>query len=218
MEPGSLTHLGRRHVAAVALGERRDDGAGDAHRPGPGERLRVSAARQHDDRPGVGDVEDDPPVRVPRQEHEPPVARIAQQRRTWDPDPVEVEDDLGAGMDLRHRRGPRRGDEVGMRAGHHPPTALVGKEDLAGGDRSAPARRRSEPGARLAAIIPVARRHLDEAWIANPLGEETARPHLAAGRPHDAIARVQRDPDPRLLEDEPPCGDEGETVHRAHRS
>ena len=198
------------NVAPVPFGEGRDDGARDPHRPGPSQRLGVGAAGDDDDGAGVRHVEDDPAVPVPGQDHEAAVARVAEQRGTRDPDAVELEDDLGAGVDRGHRRRRGGGDEVRVGPGRDAPPAVVGEEQLPGGRRAAATGGRPDPRAGRRHAVGRVDRHLDEPRTADPLGEEVAGRDLASHRRRDPVAGEQRDPDLRPFDDERPGRDERE--------
>ena len=49
MEGRALASLARPEVTQLLAGQRRDDDAADAHRPGPGERLGVDPGADHED-------------------------------------------------------------------------------------------------------------------------------------------------------------------------
>ena len=154
----------------------------------PRERLRVGPAGEDDDRAGEGDVEDHPPVGVARQQGEAAVARVAEQLRAGDPGPVQVEDDLGPGADGRDGGRAGRDDQVEVGAGDDPTSSGVGEEHLAGRRRGPAPRGRRDPRAGVGGLLRAGRRDLDEARVADPLGEEVAGRDLVAGGRDDAIA------------------------------
>ena len=136
------------------------------------------------------------------------MARVAEQRGTRDPDAMELEDDLGAGVDRGHRRGGGGGDEVRVGPGRDAPPAVMGEEQLSGGRRAPATGGRPDPRAGRRHAVGRVDRHLDEPRTADPLGEDVAGRDARSHRRRDPVAGEQRDPELRPFDDERPGRDE----------
>ena len=140
VEARPMARLGRREVAAILVGEGRDDDAPHAHRPRPAQRLGVHPGVEDEDRAGPADV-DRPGPRVAvagRGDLEAAAGRPAERldaeqrqardvERQGDPRTYVADDAVGRRLQCVHRRADR-----------HPPAAVGLADELAARARRRP--------------------------------------------------------------------------------
>ena len=200
MECGPLACLGREEVAPLLARQPGHDDAAHAHGARPGQRLRIHAGVDHEDRTGEADVE--PPgaqaaVRAGR--HADPAARRPAERDdAADAAPGRADRDRGAGPDVADDAGERGLDRVDDVAGGHAPAvlpreqvlpadggaAMAGRDGLAGPRRRLPALARERHGVDRDVVVL-------ETAVAQSLRDRRTDDDRGAGLDQHAVARGQ---------------------------